>query len=486
MIDLRVRRRDRYSLEIKSRHLFQREPGGRPPDTRVRTSIYFFLPYSFNIRPETFDEERFFQDIKLYVRFDTPRLTVDQVVAPGSETSPLRRLGELLGRQPLPEKWIVYELKLFGALYKSLLRDATRHLRSIQEPALSDLSEYCSRLDSLAAGAARLRELGARVERDTPLGRAFRLVDEYILLCMTQYATSALKIVGEQNGPAGECLSERILSRHEALESLGYPTGRAAHDQGWLEEYIYRLRVLKHYCASVLFLQVRRKNQSTRVEHLLYAIAAGIAMAVATAVSFLSQVRLGGVSTTLFLILVGSYMVKDRLKDLMRSGFQRTFGRFFYDRRTVVSDTHLGAKLGVIKERVVFVDPGQLDERVTATRARGRFEREVLQANPESVLEYDKVFRIRGARLLEIHNRVRGVADINILDVKNFLRYLTRQREIVGIPADGSGVNLMQVDRIYHLNLVIDCRSGKETMLQKVRLVVGSSGIRRVETIGDT
>jgi hypothetical protein len=281
--------------------------------------------------------------------------------------------------------------------------------------------------------------------------------------------------------PAG--ITAQIHAQHDYLRSQGYPTGEYSREQAHLEEFVYRLRVLKHYCISVLFMRVRRKNQSTRVEHMLYAIAAGVAMAVATAVSFLSQIRFGRLSTALFLVLVGSYMVKDRLKDIMRAGFQKTLGRHFYDRRTVFADTYLGVKLGVIKERVAFLNPSGLDRAVVETRARGRFEQEVLQANPESVLAYDKLFRVLGRRLMKIHNRIRGVADINILDVRHLLRYLTRQREVLGLPEAESGMEFLPVDRIYHLNLVLECRAGTETVLQKVRLVVGTAGIRRVEPI---
>jgi hypothetical protein len=148
----------------------------------------------------------------------------------------------------------------------------------------------------------------------------------------------------------------------------------------------------------------------------------------------------------------------------------------------VFSDPHEKVQLGVIKERVLFVT-NRLDRNVEAVRARGRFEREALGSFPEEVLEYEKLFSLNNSRLRSVHTRIRGVADISILDVRRFLQYLTRQRELVGLPDGKAGIKVAPVKRIYHLNLVVRCTADGEDLFRKIRLIVGPEGIRRVEPV---
>ncbi|MFW5684283.1 MAG: hypothetical protein ACOC1I_05480, partial [Spirochaetota bacterium] len=223
-----------------------------------------------------------------------------------------------------------------------------------------------------------------------------------------------------------------------------------------------------------------RGNQARRVEHLLYAIAAGLAMAIATGISFIGQVRFGTLSTTLFLVLVGAYMIKDRIKDAIRSAFQRTLGRLFYDTRTVFKDQATHKAMGVVKERTMFVQQSRLGEPVLAARARGGFERAITSTNPETALEYTKLLKLRERRLHRIHRRITGLADINIIDLKNLLRYLVRQREQVP-SLSPDGVQLEETRRIYHLNMLVSADAGAGEHWHKVRLVVDAGGIRRIE-----
>ncbi len=77
------------------------------------------------------------------------------------------------------------------------------------------------------------------------------------------------------------------------------------------------------------------------MEHILYAIAAGIAMFIATAIAFMGQSWFGNLSTSLFILLVVSYMLKDRIKDIFRDLFSKSIGSFFYDRRVKVYDSRV-------------------------------------------------------------------------------------------------------------------------------------------------
>ena len=49
-------------------------------------------------------------------------------------------------------------------------------------------------------------------------------------------------------------------------------------------------------------------------------------MAFATAIAFFGQSVFGNIAVSLFLLLVAGYMLKDRIKDIFRELFVRSFG----------------------------------------------------------------------------------------------------------------------------------------------------------------
>lgn len=481
-LDFRVRRRDRYSIEVKYRHLLDPDRDRYSVRRTTRSRLVFFLPYSFNIRSETYDPADLMRDTKLYVRFNTPRMAVDELLDPDSADSPLARIVRMLDGGPTVDRRALrYEAKLLGAVLKSALRDAVvervAHGSVPTQEEIDAFADLCARIDR---GLARFRD-GIDRAPDVVREPHLRLVDEHLSLTIENYLVRLLT----HEGVAGRGLSTAALEA-AIRNQTGYRRGRGyrsvvdrERSTARREEYIYRYKVLKHYAASVLFFEIHRGNQARRVEHLLYAVAAGIAMAIATGISFIGQIRFGTLSTTLFLVLVGAYMIKDRIKDAFRSVFQRTLGQLFYDTRTVFKDQTTHRAMGVVKERSVFLRGGRLDTGLLSARARGGFEQSIKETSPETTLEYTKLLRVNERRLHRTHRRITGLADINIIDVERLVRYLVRQREQVPVVDDE--VRLVETKRIYHLNMLICPDADRDASWHKIRLIVDAGGIRRIE-----
>lgn len=484
--DLRVRRRDRTSIELKFRHLL--EPG-RPRYPRRRTTrmrVVFFLPYSFNIRPDTMNPGEFYDDVKLYVRFNTPALGIDELVTEGSPDSPLDRLVRAIdGRAEMPLASLRYEAKLLGAITKSVLRDELvgRLHGTVGQERIDSFLEVIQRL---RAGFSRFRRAFGHAGLPGDVRETVRLVDEHLSLTMENYL---VRMATDERVREASLSVERLLDAVAEEQAYRRERGyrsvvRADDPRAKREEYIHRSKMLKHFSASALFLEIHRGDQSRRVEHLLYGIAAGAAMAIATAISFLGQVRFGTLSSTLFLVLVVAYVIKDRIKDAFRSVFQRTLGRLFYDTRTRFKDRSTHRAMGVVKERTVFLGRRRVDPALAAARRRGGFEEAIMEETPERVLEYTKLLRVNERRLHQTHRRITGLADINIIDLKRLLRYLVRQRESVPV-LDGDRVALEETRRIYHLNMLVAADAGEGERWTKVRLIVDAGGISRIEYPSD-
>ena len=138
MEQLRIRSHGRYGLEVKSRYILgngtqdERDENEHRRQQRKRQSydvgMYLFFPYSFNVNPSTYPRDTFFEDLKLYLRFDTPGFSVEDLLDESSDTSPLVRCERMVEEaeqsgNKLPYEPFSYESKILANVFKSLLRD---------------------------------------------------------------------------------------------------------------------------------------------------------------------------------------------------------------------------------------------------------------------------------------------------------------------------------------------------------------------------
>jgi hypothetical protein len=486
-----LKQRDRNSVEVKSRYIVDRSSGAR---NSYHLRLYFFFPRPFAVTAESYEPEQFFQQLKPYLRFNTPTFTVRELLDETSEFSPLTRLKGLveeLGTDKFDESRFVHESKLLGAVYKSILRDFLLEARDelASGEAAGYLEKHLSRtVKDFHKVARRFHELlheAARQPLPEALEQHARMMDEHLSLLLEKYLTSLLRHVDREEQEEGyKRIVKSLLQEEEYREKRGYPSrpSRTETEQQ-LEEYVYREKMLKKYASEVLFFDVHRRNVAKRTEHLLYALAAGIAMVVATGIAFFGQTRFGSLTTSLFIVLVVGYMLKDRVKDFFRDVLKRKIGRHLSDRKTRIRDPKENKKIAWVEERASYVSESKLPERVRKLRNRGYFERTLYAFEEEQILLYSKESRIDAKRLSALHNRIEGVADINMIDLSPFFRHLSSQYGLIPTIRDKKRVDLRRVKRIYHLNMIIAYDSPKESVARRFRLVVDARGIKRVEPI---
>lgn len=486
-----LKQRDRYSVEVKSRYIIDRSSGAR---NSYALRLYFFFPRPFAVSAENYEPEQFFQQLKPYLRFNTPSFTVEELLDEDSEFSPLSRLRwlvERIGSEEFDEARFIHESKLLGAVYKTILRDFLLEARD--ELAATDAAGYLEKhlsgtVKAFHRVARRFHELlkeAAKQPLPEALEQHARMMDEHLSLLLEKYLTSLLRHVDKEEQEDGyRRIVKSLLQEEEYREKRGYPSRPSRTEtEAQLEEYVYREKMLKKYASEVLFFDVHRRNVAKRTEHLLYALAAGIAMVVATGIAFFGQTRFGSLTTSLFIVLVVGYMLKDRVKDFFRDVLKRRVGRYLSDRKSRIRDPKEKKKIASVEERASYVSESKLPERVRKLRNRGYFERTLYSFEEEQVLLYAKEARINAKRLSSLHNRIEGVADVNMIDLSPFFRHLSAQYGLVPTIQDKKHVGLRRVKRIYHLNMVIAYESPEENVARRFRLIVDAQGIKRVEPI---
>ena len=218
------------------------------------------------------------------------------------------------------------------------------------------------------------------------------------------------------------------------------------------------------------------------VEQLYYSIAAGVAMIFATGVAWHTQVRYGNITWPLFVVLVVSYMLKDRIKDLLRYYFAHKLGNKYFDKKATVA---IGEKkIGVIKEGFDFISAAKTPEVVMNMREQASFIEDEYHIFEEKILLYRKHVEISDPALAQIDAYpMKGVNEIVRLHLGRFTHKMDNPEvSIDTFDADGN-MAVLPVQRIYYVNVLFQLQHDGEVEYRHFRITMTRNGIQAVTEI---
>lgn len=490
---------DKKQFELKLEY----QPSGADDETRYDVEVFLFLPASLNIDAETYPRADFYADIHNYVRFKTPVLAVQELLT--AETSPLTRLeAGLKVPGPVKETDLVYQAKLLCCIFRGALR---RFANGVDEQCLKLAPMQggeCTGLQEDVFGSekaveevlGRFRVWSQAVQQAQPLQEktraSLRLVDEYMSLTVEQFFRKAVADMDAlpRSGVYIELrrllmaavIREETYRKDNQLKSVLSPTGDN-------EEYMHRIGFLKKFCMNILFLSARRKQARQGFEEALFAVAAGVAMAFATAVAFWAQARFTQASLNFFLIAVVGYMVKDRIKEGLRRMFSRFAATHLYDRTSEIVDPVTKRFIGTCEERVDYGRAVKVPEEVVALRCTDDFITVSQGELSETVIRYQKAITLDAKLMPRTERGLSGVTDIIRLNVERFLRDMDEpELALEYVDLEDFSVGRVRGAKSYQVDLAfrfsVDEADQKTVTTQGVRLVLDRNGIKRMLRFG--
>ncbi|MGN0190392.1 MAG: hypothetical protein ACI39U_01930 [Candidatus Cryptobacteroides sp.] len=478
MVNIHAKKHDNFSVEFKFG--FEDDQNIRKNDFAVNTWI--FVPNSIGINPETYGKDLFYRDIKSNVRLITPVFSLREIA--DADSLPLRSLRNAIRSigSGAPDDY-EYHLKMFAAIFKSALRNAEHKFRS---------SKPVEKLEDIACdidGSCRLilgkyRALMEEIPESSPRERNFsRLGDEFMSNIVDVRVLRVLKKLDASKHSASlSGVRQRLVAL--ALEESRYRRksgyGIISDDPEGNRSLVYHQGMLKKFVESDLFISLEKKKDGVAVEQIYYSIAAGIAMIFATAVAWMTQVRFGNITWPLFIALVVSYMLKDRIKELMRYYFAHRLGNKYYDKKAKVS---IGRKnVGVIKEGVDFISLDKVPGQVRLLRNDAATIDDASRIFDEKILLYRKRVQIKRDVLSEIcEYPMRGINEIMRLHLVRFTQKMDNPEvPIDHLSPDGS-INTVKVHKIYYINVVFQLCDGSSGTYRHFRIQMTRNGILKVE-----
>jgi hypothetical protein len=321
---------------------------------------------------------------------------------------------------------------------------------------------------------------------------SLRLVDEYLSLLVEHFfrrivvQMDAMPRTGVFSELRRE-LMDMVISDESYRKQRGYASVIAPDSDN--EEYTHRIGFLKKFCMNILFLDVQRSSPRKAWEEVLFALAAGLAMAFALGVGFFAQNRYPQVSFNFFVIAVIGYMLKDRIKEGLRRLAAAYAGKFLYERETRILDPVTHDDIGVCSEKIDYspVIPGDVqklraqDDLIIA--AQGELPESVIRYRKKIVLESDMLPRVADGI-------VSGVTDIIRVNVERMLHDMDDPDYTLDyVDLEDFSVEKLRAAKAYRVDIAfrfsVDDGKHQHTTLKLVRLVLDRNGIKRMSEISD-
>ncbi len=258
---------------------------------------------------------------------------------------------------------------MVSAIIQSALRDHSKMI--FRDQTTDNTAWLCSQyVESSKVIMTRYRNLKSIITVPTvsdELQDHYRFGDEAISQVVLFYALRILKFLKEKNKYQEEeqRIHDLVIAEYAYRRKAGYSV-LDSRDRNNNRDPVFRYGLLKKYTDSDLFVTLKKKRDGVAIEQIYYSIAAGVAMIFATVVAFIFQRRFGSVSIPLFVALVISYMLKDRIKELMRYYFAHKRKFKYFDHKAVVRIKD--EEIGWIKEGMDFISPGKVPQEVMNLR----------------------------------------------------------------------------------------------------------------------
>ena len=236
---------------------------------------------------------------------------------------------------------------------------------------------------------------------------------------------------------------------------------------------------MKKYIESDLFLNARMKRDGVIVEQVYYSMAAGLSMIFATGIAFSFQQAYGNFTMPLFVALVVSYMLKDRIKDLMRFYFAHKMSGKYYDNKTTFSVKD--KEIGWSKEGFDFIPEMNVPKQVLLTRNR----LPIIQADnrhaKEKIFLYKKIVQIKRTELDRSSDyNVEGIVEIIRYNVSAFMKKMDNPEVPLYVIDQDNQASRIMGTKLYFLNIVLQYKPYDEEQLIRYRIAFNREGIKSI------
>lgn len=486
MIDIQVNTHDKFSLEFKIGFITNRD---KKDIKEFSVNTWIFVPNSLDINRATYTKDSFYKDVKNNIRLITPIYSLDEILKEGK--GPLPRLEKslqtLLSDPSDTDKTesYLYQIKMLLCILKSALRRELNlmFLKTEEKDIVPAVIKYIQNIREIASQYRAKWDQLQKPEITKQQQEYFLFGDDFLGNIIEQHTFGIMcKWEKEPFFDTIKPLLNKLLQEElEYRKRKGFYTLEKDNKEHNSLVIIQR-NVLKKFVESDLFLHVLKKKDGAFVEQFYYSIAAGVAMIFATVISFFATQRYGNFTTDLFIVLVISYMLKDRIKELMRYFFTTEISKKYFDSKLKLSIRK--QEIGWVKESFDFIEDNKLPEEVRSLRNRTPLFEAENQTYDEKIILYRKLVNLSKEEIEKYKEyHLSGINDITRFNLSNFVQKMDNSSRPLYMSDEEKGFISFDGLRVYSLYFILKCQSDADTYYKKYRILFNRDGIVDVKEL---
>lgn len=491
-----VSTRDRRTIEIRN-HLEVPSPGEQ---TCYNIDRWFFFPRNASMGVDGWTREAFYGSSQVLMRLQPLSLDLVELADLADLSNPghllLNRVEMLHQPVACNGESMTAIAQLYGAELVDALNESVRAVSRLASQGTAGLEAKIHNLcfDTFAAldtlRFVRRSTLPYEPVAHRALIPSLAFAEEFACAMVDErFSELGLELGREQALRDGTCsVAKCQLILAQALQRLN----RRRRDQGFVmparhagEDYSYRMGLLKKELQRSLYIDARATRSDPLVANSAAMVAAGLAATWAT----IAQVPLfqANLTTTKGLIVfgmaVGAYVLKDRIKDVVKTHLVKRWKPWDHDQRIIDNIFHhigAGGISGRSRERVGWITEQEIAPEVLAVRQAHRTVRGS-STDQEQVLHYTRRIELEGVeRPADAEFGISSIFRFSLADIMARL-----EDPVDEIAYYDAGFHEGAIPKIYHVNLVHRTRneSTGEEWFTRTRIVINRKRILRVEEV---
>ncbi len=456
---------------------------------------YLFYPSRLKVNKQSISRNHFIDNIQVYTRFSSPMISLESLVDPECDRSPLTRIYSRISNPDIvqtPENdRLIYELQTLCNIYRvetghfvQLIKDELK--KNIREDLFQiRIDQYFAQMSAFLEKFRSLHPLFMDTRITNQQREALRWADETISIITERNMNSLFSLCGRMESPENLKIKLEKITKKEAeyRKSMQYQYLFIEEDPQSGERLAYRESILKKWSQSAMYMSSEESGSLRQLGQVVAGIAAAVAMLFAVTVTILASRKFTPNSMPWILLIVLSYVFKDRIKESLRAIFNRKLPSFTSDQRTILQDPALKKKVGIAKGSLSFGKAGNAPESVLNLRYK--------TPNPfrsfipeDDLMHYRRTVILNSKKLTESHSRLEGITEIVRFHIGDWLREMDDPKDIFYRLEKGKKIKI-KGNRVYRMYLAVrmkEAGSANPEDIYLYRIVMNKSGILRIET----
>jgi hypothetical protein len=186
----------------------------------------------------------------------------------------------------------------------------------------------------------------------------------------------------------------------------------------------------------------------------MFMLSAGMAMGFALMINFYTKDAANKFSLPLILLMIVSYMFKDRIKDWVRNLFHDRSGEIFFDRRQRLEMN--GIDIGSSRQNFEYLTPDKVAQSIQEFKQRSMELDEPDDIQREEVVHYCRTIRLQRKLIQRLSRHpLRGVDEICRLNLNRLMRWMDNPNITVYHSAEDGNVERFNAPRTYEIHFVM-------------------------------